>query len=125
MKSNLLIIIVLTLMNVWSVYGQSRCQRRRLNEVKNGSIKAQGSNLGSWFVIEAWMSPQPWIENGCNSTTDAGQYLLESCLGNISHSVMDKHWSTFITERDFVKMSTHGINLMRIPVGWWTVLKIL
>ncbi|XAR62182.1 Glucan 1,3-beta-glucosidase [Bertholletia excelsa] len=33
--------------------------------------------------------------------------------------VMQDHWNTFIVEDDFKFISSHGINAVRIPVGWW------
>ena len=104
-----------------STYGQTPCQTNRLNAVKSGEQKVRGVNLGSWFVLESWMTPQPWDENGCNKGSDGGSYRLEHCLGNRAKSVMEKHWSSFITENDFAELSQHGINLVRVPVGWWHV----
>lgn len=116
---SVLVFLVLNLCG--STYGQSSCQTNRLNAVKSGQQKVRGSNLGSWFVLESWMAPHPWTDNGCDKSKDGGSYLLEKCLGSKAKSVMDKHWSTFITEADFTEMSKHGINLVRIPVGWWHV----
>ncbi|XAR62183.1 Glucan 1,3-beta-glucosidase [Bertholletia excelsa] len=33
--------------------------------------------------------------------------------------VMQDHWNTFIVEDDFKFISSHGINAVRVPVGWW------
>ncbi|GLJ06817.1 hypothetical protein SUGI_0049140 [Cryptomeria japonica] len=33
--------------------------------------------------------------------------------------VLSEHRSTYITEDDFVFLSNHSINTVRIPVGWW------
>ncbi|KAK8692280.1 hypothetical protein V6N13_075751 [Hibiscus sabdariffa] len=33
--------------------------------------------------------------------------------------VMREHWNTFIVEKDFEFISQHGLNAVRIPVGWW------
>ncbi|CAK9250213.1 unnamed protein product, partial [Sphagnum jensenii] len=74
-----------------------------------------------WLVLESWMAPRPWDENGCDKGNDGGSYLLEKCLGDRAKAVMENHWSSFITESDFAEMSRHGINLVRIPVGWWQI----
>lgn len=34
---------------------------------------------------------------------------------------MQKHWSSWITESDFAEMAGHGLNLVRIPIGYWSV----
>lgn len=41
-------------------------------------------------------------------------------IGNAT-SYMEKHWDTWITESDFAKMATIGINTVRIPIGYWSV----
>ncbi|CAG2172385.1 unnamed protein product [Oppiella nova] len=87
----------------------------------HSKTKVRGSNLGSWLVMESWMAPQPWDENDCNKGTQGGSYLLEKCLGNIAPAVLQKHWSTFITENDFAEMSKHGVNVVRVPIGWWQI----
>jgi aryl-phospho-beta-D-glucosidase BglC (GH1 family) len=33
---------------------------------------------------------------------------------------MEQHWDTWITEADFQKMASMGINTVRIPVGYWS-----
>ncbi len=104
-----------------SAYGQSTCETNRLNAVKSLKQKGRGPNLGSWLVLESWMAHQPWDENGCDKGKAGGSYLLEKCLGSKAKTVMEKHWSSWITESDFMEMSKHGINLVRLPVGWWQV----
>lgn len=100
---------------------QNSCQTNRLNAAKSGAQAARGTNLGSWFALESWMAPAPWDENGCNKDTQGGSYLLEKCLGSRANSVMEKHWSSWIKESDFAEMSQHGVNVARLPVGWWHV----
>jgi aryl-phospho-beta-D-glucosidase BglC (GH1 family) len=89
--------------------------------VKSGKTKVAGSNIGSWLVLEAWMAGNVWDDNGCDRNTKQGSYLLEQCLGSRAPAVMEKHWSSFITENDFAEMSKRGINVVRFPVGWWQI----
>lgn len=35
------------------------------------------------------------------------------------HLVLQTHRDGFVTEQDFDFLSRHGINTVRIPVGWW------
>ena len=115
-------ILVLLILNLCvSTNGQTSCQSNRLKNVKSGQQRVRGVNLGSWLVLESWMAGRPWDENGCDKGKDGGSYRLEKCLGNKAKTVMEKHWSSWITESDFVEMSKHGINVARIPVGWWQV----
>ena len=118
-------ILVLVLCFCALTLAQNACETSRLRAVKSGQQKARGTNLGSWLVLESWMAPEPWDQHGCNKNTQGGSYLLEKCLGGKAKSVMDNHWSTFITEKDFEEMSKHGVNVVRLPVGWWQVSIIL
>ena len=106
---------------VAGVLGQNQCQTDRLNAVKDGSAPVRGTNLGSWFVLESWMSNIPWEQNNCDKFGDMGSYLLEKCLGSKAQDVMEQHWKTWMVEDDFVQMSRHGINMARLPIGWWHV----
>jgi len=104
---------------------QNACQSQRMNALMNGTSKISGVNLGSWLVLESWMSPAPWSTCKCDPNRYPGSYLLETCLKgllcNQRQQAMNKHWSTFITENDFAVMSSVGINLVRLPVGWWHI----
>lgn len=106
-------------------FSQNQCQQDRLDAVKSGETKVRGTNLGSWFVLESWMDSRPWSENGCNPGSQGGTYLLEKCLGDKAQEVLEEHWANFITENDFAELSSVGVNVARLPVGWWQVRKYL
>lgn len=36
-------------------------------------------------------------------------------------SRMQQHWSTWVTEADFSEIASLGLNLVRIPIGYWSV----
>lgn len=36
-------------------------------------------------------------------------------------TVLKQHWSTFITEGDFRRLSSSGVNVVRVPIGWWMI----
>jgi len=97
------------------------CQKQRLADVKSGKTKALGVNLGTWFVQEKWMNDQLWREGGCGDDA-LGSYLLEQCLKrNGKRGILDGYWNSIITENDFKKMSSAGVNLARLPLGWWSI----
>ncbi|PRP74816.1 putative glucan 1,3-beta-glucosidase [Planoprotostelium fungivorum] len=108
---------------VSAAFAQTDCQKARLTNLLAGKTKPIGVNLGSWFVLESWMSPLPWSQNGCSASQNPGSYMLEQCLKSkgVRQSVMNNHWNTFITEADFSKMSANGVNFVRLPVGWWNI----
>ena len=74
--------------------------------------KLRGVNLGGWLVIEKWMTPT--LFTGTNAQDE---YTFMQTLG--ADKKIEHHRETFITESDFVWMSEHGVNAIRIPVGYW------
>lgn len=34
---------------------------------------------------------------------------------------LQKHWSSFITEGDFHDIAAKGLNIVRIPIGYWAI----
>jgi len=84
--------------------------------------KIRGVNLGGWFVLEPWITPsifKQW-EDG-NSVKD--EYSLCQTLGKAEAlSRLSSHWSTWITQADFNEIASHGLNLVRIPIGYWSVI---
>lgn len=73
--------------------------------------KFRGVNLGGWLVLERWMTPSVF---GDSSARD--EYSLAADGGA---EAIDEHRKTFITEADFAWLAEHGINAVRIPVGYW------
>lgn len=71
-----------------------------------------GVNLGGWLVIEKWITPSLF------TGTDAIDEYTLSLHPNGKRRIKE-HRQTFITENDFKWLHTHGINLVRIPVGHW------
>lgn len=74
-----------------------------------------GTNLGNWLVLEKWMSP--FIFEG----TDAEDEVWLARL--LPHDELEmrirKHRETYVTEEDFAKIASHGMNLVRIPVPYF------
>ncbi|XP_020255811.1 probable glucan 1,3-beta-glucosidase A isoform X2 [Asparagus officinalis] len=49
-----------------------------------------------------------------------GDYQLANGYGHDkAEEILMKHQRTFVTAQDFDFLSKHGINTVRIPVGWW------
>lgn len=82
-----------------------------VNFYKSGTIR--GVNLGGWFVLEGWMTPDLFYGV---SGSDESIFMEEK---EDALTVLEEHWDTFITEEDFQFLSNHGINYVRIPIPWW------
>ncbi|MBC7459605.1 cellulase family glycosylhydrolase [Candidatus Saccharibacteria bacterium] len=78
------------------------------------SPKLRGVNLGGWLVIEKWMTPTLFA--GTSAEDEYTFMQTEGAAAKLSH-----HRDSFITESDFKWMSKHGINAVRIPVGYWVL----
>lgn len=76
----------------------------------------RGVNVGSWLLLERWMVPELFRENG--STSNDEYHFMED-LGDRKEAVMNAHYESFFTEDDFIWLAEHGINTLRIPVGYW------
>eukprot|EP00897_Mesotaenium_endlicherianum_P007681 jgi/Mesen1/6941/ME000036S06267 len=50
----------------------------------------------------------------------AGEFQLTNGWGPQDASrIMERHWASFVTEDDFATLAANGVNVVRIPVGWW------
>jgi glucan 1,3-beta-glucosidase len=87
-----------------------------LDKTPSIDLQLRGVNLGSWLVLERWMTPD--IYDG----TDAqDEYSLCLILGNQAKDRLDQHRETFITADDFRWIRDHGLNAVRLPVGYWAL----
>ncbi|KAK0940122.1 hypothetical protein LTR29_008317 [Friedmanniomyces endolithicus] len=84
-----------------------------------GSEKVRGVNLGGWFVLEPWITPSIFEATPGNVVDE---YTFCQTLGSGEASNrLQAHWSSWITEGDFAEMKGYGINMVRIPIGYWSV----
>ncbi|KAJ5550866.1 Exo-beta-1-3-glucanase (Exg1) [Penicillium sp. DV-2018c] len=84
-----------------------------------GAKKVRGVNLGGWLVTEPWITPSIFDAAG-DAAVD--EWTLCETLGSDEcRSVLDQHWSTFITGDDFNQIASTGMNHVRIPIGYWAV----
>ncbi|KAI1636144.1 putative Exo-beta-1,3-glucanase [Biscogniauxia mediterranea] len=84
-----------------------------------GVDKVRGVNLGGWLVLEPWITPSVF-----DSTPDnvVDEFTLTQTLGaDAAAQLLDKHWSTWITQADMNDIASKGLNFVRIPVGYWSV----
>jgi glucan 1,3-beta-glucosidase len=76
--------------------------------------KWRGVNLGGWLVLEKWMTPS--LFSGLQAVDEHG---LCRELGRDAAEILRIHRDNFITESDFKWIADHGLNAVRIPVGYW------
>ncbi|WP_242972416.1 glycoside hydrolase family 5 protein [Lachnoclostridium sp. An169] len=75
----------------------------------------RGVNLGSWLVLERWMTPEVF-----EGTDAADEYTLARAIPAEDYAArIEKHRSTFITEEDFAFLADQDVNLVRIPIPYY------
>lgn len=74
-------------------------------------LATNGINLGGWLVIERWMTPS--LFKGTQATNE--RELIVS--GHTKRVV--EHFESFITGHDLDWIKSRGIEVVRIPVGYW------
>lgn len=91
-----------------------------LLDKRQGSIK--GVNIGGWLVLEPWITPSIF-QRYDGSIVD--EYTLCQKDPNNAAGVLRAHWDSWVTLGDFQKIaaSGKGINLVRIPIGYWAFQK--
>ena len=74
----------------------------------------KGVNLGGWLVVERWMTPS--LFEGLPATNE--YELVQHAEGRAR---LKQHHLAFITESDWQWMANDGIELVRLPVGYWVL----
>ena len=82
--------------------------------MKQASSTLCGVNLGVWLVLEKWMTPS--LFEGTNAVDE---YTFVRTPG--AAKKIKTHRDAFITEADFSWLHEHGIEAIRIPVGFWVL----
>lgn len=76
--------------------------------------KWRGVNLGGWLALEKWISPDVYAGSQAND-----EYSLCTDLGKAKAAdQIKRHRDTWITAEDFKWIADHGLNAVRLPVGY-------
>lgn len=75
----------------------------------------KGVNLGNWLVLEKWMSPELFA----GTTAEDEYYLPTQLTPEVYEARIKMHRSEYITERDFARIKSIGLNAVRIPVPYF------
>ncbi|KAF9458536.1 glycoside hydrolase superfamily [Collybia nuda] len=78
--------------------------------------KQRGVNLGSWFVLEHWITDDPF-----RCAHVPGQSDLDVVRGADARRILEEHWDTWIRETDFAWLAQRGVNTVRIPIGYYHI----
>lgn len=78
--------------------------------MSNSALK--GVNLGGWLLLEKWMTPDVFRD----SSAEDEYTLSQSASGR---EAIKRHHASFIQESDFQWMQQHGVEAIRLPVGYW------
>ncbi|KAF9471763.1 glycoside hydrolase [Pholiota conissans] len=78
--------------------------------------KQRGVNLGSWFVLERWITSIPFQLAKSPAKSD-----LDVARGTDAREILERHWDTWITDQDWKWISDRGLNSVRIPIGYYHV----
>jgi glucan 1,3-beta-glucosidase len=84
-----------------------------------GTTPVRGVNLGSWLVLEKWMTPSVFA--GLPGHI-ADEYQLCQYLGYVeAEKRLRAHWESWFKESDIIALKNAGINHIRIPIGYWAL----
>lgn len=78
----------------------------------NENQRLRGVNLGGWLVLEKWITPS--LFEGLDAN-DEYTFMQQSGAAE----KIEQHRQKFITEKDFKWLAEHGVNAVRIPIGYW------
>ncbi|KAL6946532.1 hypothetical protein ACO0RG_000685 [Hanseniaspora osmophila] len=95
---------------------------------QNANKKIYGVNLGGWLVTEPYITPS--LYDHANSLLRSSEKTWEKeivdelhfadYLGyNTAFSILRQHVDTWYTETDIQKIALLGLNLVRVPIGYW------
>ena len=74
--------------------------------------KQHGVNLGSWFVLEPWISSSVF-----RNAVAPGRSDMDVARGTDAKAVLEQHWDSWIQDEDWAWIKERGFNSVRIPVS--------
>ena len=84
-----------------------------------------GTNIGGWMVLEPWITPSLFYRF-LGKTRSQGvawdSYTFCEVLGpEEGNRVIREHWDTWYTEEHVKNLSLRGVEMVRLPIGDWTL----
>ncbi|KAI5451752.1 hypothetical protein NCC49_001399 [Naganishia albida] len=90
-----------------------------------GETPIRGVNAGGWLVLEPWITPS-LFEDKPEWVIDEktyGQYWRETNYTQ-GFDEISAHWRRWIQQSDFQNMADLGLNTVRIPIGFWSLIPL-
>ena len=79
--------------------------------------KQRGVNLGSWFSLESWLTGSLFEKA---AEPRGSEYDVVSNMSpEDARKMLENHWSNFINDGDWKWMAQHGVNSVRLPIGYF------
>ena len=78
-------------------------------------MQIKGVNLGNWLVLEKWMNPALFYGTDAEDEYD----LPRSLSKEVYEARIRVHRSEYISEGDFIRIKSMGLNTVRIPVPFF------
>lgn len=83
-------------------------------DIADAPARTRGVNLSGWFIPEPWVTPSLFAATGASNDAE-----LQQALGAARYNErMRRHFETFISEDDFRRIASIGLNSVRLPVPW-------
>lgn len=90
------------------------------------NFQLQGVTIGGWLLLEPYITPSLFLEfnstgsNSSSSDIPIDEYRFCEKLGyEEAENRLRSHWDTFYNESDFEDIKSLGLNMVRIPIGYW------
>ncbi|KAF9018269.1 glycoside hydrolase, partial [Hymenopellis radicata] len=86
-----------------------------------GKDRIFGVNLGGWFVLEPFISPALFQKypTAIDEWSLSEAMAADTAGGGLGQ--LEKHYKTFITEKDFAEIAGAGLNWVRLPIPFWAI----
>lgn len=92
--------------------------------VNAASFKYRGVALGGWLVLEPYITPSLFLPFN-SSDIPVDEYHFCKQLGpEEALKQLETHWQTFYNQSDFERIKGYGLNMVRIPIGYWAFEKL-
>ncbi|KAK3637257.1 hypothetical protein LTR56_013795 [Elasticomyces elasticus] len=86
-----------------------------------GTTPIRGINIGGWLCLEPLITPS-FFEPYTTRDNVIDEYTLTAKLGaSRAKSMLEQHYSSFVSEQTFADIQAAGFDHVRIPFSYWAV----